>query len=167
MTTLAPHFFPNYIVGMNKETERIGYGFNRGDTDFRRHNCDRVFIDTSQTKRAARHDMLHLMGLRPGDVVVVYFERELGRGMELKQIREFIEAAGATIEAVGVSNGHKKATVRGMSDEAKAIARPYWVLPGCSIDFINAQLEKAGHGPFTRQQLIYALGKRGTYKDRD
>ena len=111
---------------MNKEkkTERIGYAFNRGDTVFARHNVDRMFIDTSATKRESRHDMLHKMGLRSGDVVVVWHERDLGRGVELKQIREFIAAQGASIEAVGTSNGTKKAKVGGMSDEAVAIGRP-------------------------------------------
>lgn len=82
-------------------------------------------------------------------------------------LRDFLAAKGVTIEAVGTSNGTTKAVTRGMSDEAVAVAKPYWSLAGCSIDFINAQLEKHGHGPFTRQQLIYKLGKRGTYKDRD
>lgn len=167
--TLATHFFINYIVAMNneKKTERIAYGFNRGDNFFRPYNVDRVFLDTSATKRAQRYELLHQLGLRPGDTIVVWHERDLGRGVELRQIREFLAEQGVNIEAVGTSNGATKAKVRGMSDEAAAIAKPYWVLPGCSIDFINAQLEKEGHGPFTRQQMIYKLGNRGTYKDRD
>lgn len=147
--------------------ERVAYGYNRGDFFFRAHNVDRVFLDTTATKRAQRYELLHQFGLRPGDTLVVWHERDLGWGVELKQIREFLAEKGVKIEVVGTSNGTKKAKVRGMSDEAAAIAKPYWVLPGCSIDFINDQLEKQGHGPFTRQQMIYKLGNRGTYKDRD
>jgi len=153
---------------MNNElkTERIAYGYNRGDRVFDRHNVDRVFLDTSQTKRVQRYEMMHKLGLRRGDVVVVWHERDLGRGMELKQIREHFAALGVTIEAVGTPNGPKKATVRGMSDKAVAIAKHFWGLPGCSIDFINDQLERHGHGPFTRQQMIFKMGNRGTYKAR-
>lgn len=154
---------------MNKDlpNERVAYGYNRGDSLFRAHNVDRVFLDTSSTKRAQRYELLHQFGLRSGDTIVVWHERDLGRGVELKQIREYLAENGVNIEAVGTSNGTKKARVRGMSDEAAKIAEPYWRLPGCSIDFINARLEEQGHGPFTRQQMIYKMGNRGTYKERD
>lgn len=147
----------------DKKTERIGYGYNRGDAAFRAADCSRLFLDTKATKRSERHDMLHKMGLRHGDTVVVVRESDLGWGRELQQIRAFIEAAGATIEQLRVTTEPKKAAQRGMADGAKEVARPYWHLPGCSINFINDRLADKGlGGPYTRQQFIYALGKRGT-----
>ena len=107
--------------------------------------------------------MLHHMGLRPGDTVVVVRESDLGWGRELRQIRDFIETAGATVEQLQAATEPKKAAQRGMTNEAKEVAKPYWHLPGCSIDFINDRLaDKGMGGPYTRQQFIYALGKRGT-----
>lgn len=142
---------------------RIGYGYNRSDRDFAKQSCDRLFLDTALTNRSERADMLYALGLRPGDVVVVYFERDLGRGRELAAIRKVIEDAGATVETFGVANGTKKAAAgtRGMPYEAAVMAQPWWHSPGIGIDWINSKLVEKGFGPYARHQFIFALGNRG------
>ncbi len=142
---------------------RVGYGYRRSDKDFAKANVEKLFLDTRATKRSERADMLHLLGLRPGDVVVVVFERDLGSPRELGPIRKFIADAGATIEAFGVANGTKTkpADTRGIPYEAKVVAQKWWHAPGISLGWINDRLIERGFGPYARHQFIYALGNRG------
>lgn len=152
-----------------KKTERIGYGFKRTERAFAAMRCDRLFLDFKGTSRAARFDMLHHVGLRPGDVVCVIRESDLGFGIDLKQVREMIAAAGATIETAPPSkNNPAKAVTRGMADDVKAEARKLWK-PGVSPEYINGQLAREGErrgddpakwGPFTRAQFKGALGAK-------
>lgn len=151
-----------------KKNERMGYGFNRTEGMLRAMKCDRVFLDFKGTNRAARYDLLHMVGLRAGDVVCVIRESDLGYGVELKQVRELIAAAGATIEVAEWTKKKPKAETRGMEDDVKAVARPLW-RPGVSEDLINDQLAREGKrrgedaakwGPFTRSQFKYALGAK-------
>lgn len=142
---------------------RIGYGYRRGDRDFAKANVEKLFLDTRATKRSERADMLHALGLRPGDVVVVVFERDLGSPRELGPIRQFIADAGAYIETFGVANGTKKKPTedRGIPYDAAILAQKWWHAPGISIDWINDKLVEKGFGPYARHQFIYALGNRG------
>lgn len=152
-----------------RKNERIGYGFNRTDKALAAMNCDRMFLDFKGT-RAARFDLLHHVGLRPGDVVCVVRESDLGYGVELKQIRELIEAAGATIEVAPQShNAPVKAKTRGMADHVREVAKGYW-RPGISLETANNALAYEGArrgedpdmwGPFTRAQWKYACGSKG------
>ncbi len=153
-----------------RKNERIGYGFNRTDKALAAMNCDRVFLDFKSTKRAARFDLLHHVGLRPGDVVCVVRESDLGYGVELRQIRELIEAAGATIEtAPRPQNAPVTAKTRGMADHVRDFAKGYW-RPGISLETGNDALAREGArrgedpnvwGPFTRAQWKYACGAKG------
>lgn len=142
---------------------RIGYGYRRSDRDFAKANVEKLFLDTAATKRSERADMLHMLGLRPGDVVVVVFEKDLGAPRELGPIRQFIADAGATIEAFGEANGTKArpADTRGIPYEAAVMAQRWWHAPGISLDWINDKLTEKGFGPYARHQFIYALGNRG------
>lgn len=143
---------------------RIGYGLNRSERDFAGKNCDRLFLDTSMTNREQFAELFHgPLRLDPGDVIVVYHERDLGRGRGLAQVRQMIADKGLTIEAFGPSNGQKKAPKgdRGIPYEAAVEAQKWWHAVGIGPDFINAQLAKKGFGPYARHQFIYALGNKG------
>lgn len=140
---------------------RVFYGMNRTEADAKRRGCERWFLDTPKTKRQERGDMIHQL-LRSGDQVVVVSERDLGRGVELKNIKSFLDKAGVSIVTDPGQAAAPKAKTRGLSDEQKAVARKYWHLPGYSIDYINDRLADAGLDPATRNQLRYALGERGT-----
>lgn len=152
------------------KNERLAYGYGRVEKDFAALRCDRFFLDFKGTKRQARFELLHQVGLRPGDVVCVVRESDLGFGVELKQVRELIVGAGAGIEAApGIRGAPTKATTRGMADDVKAYARRYW-RPGVSLQTINDALARKGAdlgddagkwGPFTRSQFKHALGAKG------
>ncbi len=70
-------FFNVYIVAMLK-SERIGYGYERGDRYFKGHNCDLVVIDTKETRREGRRDVMDR--LRSGDTLVIFSWKELAPG---------------------------------------------------------------------------------------
>ena len=139
---------------------RVFYGYNRTEADGRKRDCERFFLDTPKTKRGERGDMMHHL-LREGDTVVVVSERDLGRGVELKNLKAFMEKMGVTLVSDPGDKPAPKAKTRGLSDEQKAIARKFWHLPGYSIDYINDRLADEGLEPATRNQLRYALGERG------
>ena len=139
---------------------RVFYGYNRTEADGRRRNCERSFIDTPKTKRQERGDMIHHL-LREGDTIVVVSERDLGRGVELRNLKAFLEKQGVTLVTDAGEAPTPKAQSRGLSEDQKAVARRYWHLPGYSIDYINDRLADEGLEPATRNQLRYALGERG------
>lgn len=140
---------------------RVFYGYNRTEADGKRRDCERAFLDTPQTKRGERGDMIHQL-LREGDELVVVSERDLGRGIELRNLKAFIASMGVTLVFDPGDTPEPKARSRGLSDAQKAIARKFWNLPGYSIDYINDRLTDEGLEPATRNQLRYALGERGT-----
>lgn len=150
---------------------RYAYGKNRTERDFAGQDFDTLFLDTPMTKGEQLFELLYggpedsNAGVRldPGDVILVYHERDLSRGRGLQKIREHLAKKGVTIEAFGPSNGQKKAQegTRGIPYEAAVEAQKYWHAPGIGIDFINAQLAKKGFGPYARHQFIYALGNKG------
>lgn len=76
---------------------RIGYGFNRSSGDFVRARIDRLYIDTRDTERAERSDMLRV-GIRSGDTLVLLAKGDLGRGAELPPIRRRLAERGVSIE---------------------------------------------------------------------
>lgn len=148
---------------------RIGYGLNRTEKDFAGQNCDRLFLDTAMSNREQFAELFHgALRLDPGDVIVVYHERDLGRGRGLAQVRKMISDKGLTIEAFGPSNGTKKANegTRGIPYEQAVEAQKYWHAAGIGPDFINAHLAREGKkrgevwGPYARHQYIYALGNK-------
>ena len=152
-----------------RKNERLAYGFEDTEKAFAGMRCDRFFLDFKGSKRSMRNELLHHFGLRPGDTVCVVKESRLGYGVELKQIRELIEAAGATIEtAPRPQNAPVTAKTRGMADHVRDFAKGYW-RTGVSLETANDALAREGArrgedpeiwGPFTRAQWKYALGAK-------
>lgn len=142
------------------KSERIGYGYNRPDRDFKAHKCDLVIIDTKASKRQGRGDMMQR--LREGFTVVVFSWKELAPGALKATMQAELDAMGVTVELLDIPPKPKvKPTARGMSDEAKALALTMWRKPLIySVEYVRDSLERAGFGTFTRNQLNHALGRR-------
>lgn len=145
--------------------ERIGYGYNRPDRDFRGHDCDLVIIDTKADKRAGRIDVMQ--ALKPGFTLVIFSWKEFAPGALKATMQAELDRMGVTVELLDIPPKPKvKPDARGMSDEAKAHARPMWHKPTIySVDYIQDSLQRAGFGAFSRNQLNYALGPRAPERD--
>lgn len=143
------------------KSERIGYGYNRPDRDFRAHGCDIVVIDTKASKRAGRGDVMQR--LKAGDTLAIFSWKELAPGRLKATMQAELDALGVAVEILDIPPRPKiKPDTRGMSDEAKAAALLMWQKPTIySVDYIQYALQRGGHGAFTRNQLNYALGPRG------
>ena len=142
------------------KAERIGYGYNRPDRDFRAHDCDLVVIDTKASKRTGRIDVMQR--LKAGDTLVVFSWKELAPGRLKATMQAELDAKGVEVELLDIPPKPKVTpTARGLSDEAKAHALPMWHKPTIySVEYVRDSLERAGFGTFTRNQLNYALGPR-------
>lgn len=135
----------------------IAYGYKRADRDFAKHNPEKVFIDAPGTKREARHDMLHGLGIREGDTVLVFSERDFGGGVEINKVREFIAAAGGTVKVLENASLPKKSKRRGFHDDDRTLAETLWHTVGVSVEYINTRMK---HGPYARSQFNDAFGRR-------
>lgn len=149
----------SYILGMLKK-ERIGYGYERPDRDFKGHDCDLVVIDTKATQREGRRDVMDR--LRSGDTLVIFSWKELAPGALKAAMRAQLDAMGVTVELLDIP---PKPTVtpsrRGMSDDAKAEARTMWHEPTkFSVEYIQNHLARKDLGTYSRNQLNYALKRR-------
>lgn len=145
--------------------ERVCYGYNRPERDFKAHNCDLVVIDTKATKRAGRIDVMQR--LKRGDTLVVFSWREVAPGALKATMQAELDRIGVNVELLDIPPKPKVTpTDRGMSDAAKAEALPMWREPTkFSVEYVQAHLERLGHGTFSRNQLNYALGRRTPNKD--
>ena len=148
-----------YIVRMLK-ADRIGYGYNRPDRDFRAHNCDLVVVDTKASKRMGRGEVMQR--LTPRDTLVIFSWKELAPGRLKATMQADLARMGVTVELLEIPAKPKVTpTARGMSDEAKAHALTMWRKPTIySVEYVRDSLERGGFGTFTRNQLNYALGPR-------
>ena len=135
----------------------IAYGYKRADGDFKAHNPDRIVIDAPGTMREGRYDMLHGLGLREGDTVLVFSERDLGGGQEISAIRDFISQAGATLRVLDAPRAPKRAPGRGIHEDDKALAQTLWHTVGVSVEYLNSRMK---HGPYARHQFNEAFGPR-------
>lgn len=79
---------------MNKT---IGYGWCRTEDDLLAAGADLVFIDYGK-ERPQRADMLRPGVMRPGDVLILLAESDLGRGRELAKQRELLAERGVRID---------------------------------------------------------------------
>ena len=142
------------------KSERIGYGYERGDKAFRGHNCDLVVIDTKQTKREGRGDVMRRLTSR--DTLVIFSWKELAPGALKATMKADLERMGVTVEVIEPPvKPSVKPSQRGMSDEAKAFALEMWRKPTeYSFEYIQAELERKGFGTYTRNQLNHALKRR-------
>lgn len=141
--------------------ERIGYGYNRPDRDFRGHDCDLVVIDTKSDNRAGRIDVMQ--ALKPGFTLVIFSWKEFAPGRLKATMQAELERMGVTVELLAIPPKPKvQPTGRGVSDEAKAEALTMWHKPTMfSVDYIQSHLTRRGFGTYSRNQLNYALGPRG------
>lgn len=148
-----------YIVAMIK-SERIGYGYNRPDRDFKAHDCDLVVIDTKASKREGRSDVLQRLKSR--DTLLIFSWKELAPGALKSSMVAHLDGIGCTVEVLDIPDKPKvEPTERGMSDEARDFARPLWRDPVLySVEHVQSELERRGYGRFTRNQLNYALKAR-------
>jgi len=146
-----------YIVAMIK-SERVGYGYERPDRDFKAHNCDLVVIDTKASKRVGRLDVMHR--IRKGDVLVIYSWKELAPGALKAHMVDLLNTVGVTVELLDIpAKPPVKPSRRGLSDEAKSEALTMWHEPTkFSVEYIQNHLARKGHGNYSRNQLNYALG---------
>lgn len=78
---------------------RVGYGFKRKRSDFDKANVEKVWIDHHGTGREERTDML-VVGIRPGDTIVLLAPGDLGAGGEIPLIRREMQERRVTIEVV-------------------------------------------------------------------
>ncbi len=142
------------------KSERIGYGYNRPDKDFKAHNCDFVVIDGKHSDREGRSDVIKR--LRDRDTLVIFSWKEIAPGALKPAMLAEIEAIGCTVELVEPpAKPAVKPTGRGMSDKAKGFALPMWHKPAIySTQHVQAELKRKGFGRFSRNQLNYALGPR-------
>ena len=142
------------------KSERIGYGYNRPDRDFKAHNCDLVVIDTKASKRVGRGDVMQR--LKRGDTLVIFSWREVAPGALKATMQAELDRMGVAVELLDIPPKPKvKPDARGMSDEAEAHARPMWHKPTIySVEYIQDDLDRAGYGRFSRNQLNYKLGPR-------
>lgn len=139
--------------------ERIGYGYNRSDRDFRGHDCNLVVIDTKADKRAGRIDVMQ--ALKEGDTLVIFSWKEFAPGAQKKIMQAELDGMGVTVELLDIPEKPKvKPSARGMSDAAKDEALSMWHKPAFSVDYIQSHLTRKGLGTYSRNQLNYALGPR-------
>lgn len=148
-----------YIVAMLK-SERIGYGYNRSDRNFKDHSCDLVVIDAKGTHRDGRRDVIDR--LRSGDTLVIFSWKELAPGRLKAPMQAQLASMGVTIELLDIpTKPTVKPSRRGMTNEAKAEALTMWHDPTkFSVEYIQAHLERKAMGRYSRNQLNYALGAR-------
>ena len=78
---------------------RVGYGYRRIEQDFEGTNVKSVYLDTPKSDREQRAAMFQV-GLRRGDTLVLLGKGDLGYGLELKRLRERLEAMGVETEYV-------------------------------------------------------------------
>ena len=152
-------FFNVYIVAMLKK-ETLGYGYERGDRSFKGHGCDIIFIDTRQTRRERRRDLMQR--LREGSTVKIFSWKELAPGALKATMQAQLDGMGVEVVVLDIP---LKPTVtpsqRGVSDAAKAEALTMWHEPTkFSVEYIQNHLARKGLGTYTRNQLNYALGAR-------
>lgn len=135
----------------------IAYGYKRADRDFKAHNPDRLFIDAPGTMREGRYDMLHKLGIRKGDTVLVFSEKDLGGGREISFIRDFITDAGGSIRVLEGTKNPKRAKRRGIHEDDRGLAQTLWHTVGVSLEYLNSRMK---HGPYARSQMNDAFGPR-------
>ena len=117
---------------MNDDTPiRVGYGWRRSDREFDRLNVKKYFVDVPGTDRLNRTEMLK--AARDNNlVIVVIAEGDLGRGNELRLMRERIKQYGCTIETPKDRGEVKQAKPKGRrpkqkwTDEEKKKICPTW-----------------------------------------
>ena len=76
---------------------RIGYGYERKQSDFAAAKVSQVFIDDRGSERLERTDMF-IFGLRGGDTLVLLARGDLGRGGELPGIYALLRERGVKME---------------------------------------------------------------------
>ena len=142
------------------KSERIGYGYERGDRSFKPHDCAAVFLDTKETRRSARIDLMER--LRAGDTLVIFSWKELAPGALKATMQAQLDGMGVAVEVVEQPIlAPVQPSRRGMTDEAKAEALPMWRQPTkFSVEYIQNHLAKKGLGSYSRNQLNYALKAR-------
>lgn len=142
------------------KSERIGYGYNRPDRDFKAHDCDFVVIDTKATKRAGRAEVMQR--LRDRDTLLIFSWKELAPGALKAAMVADLDRIGCKVEVLDIPpKPTVKPSGRGMSDEAKAFIIDKWRQPTLySVEYVQRELKEKGHGTFSRNQLNHHLGRR-------
>ena len=160
---------------------RIGYGINRRVSDFAKAGLDldgfqepRVWIDTDTVARPAFSELL--MGLRPGDVVVVLALSDLGKGgFGQSAGLRMVEANGGTVEVVDSATQTPAPRKPGpkprwpeIPAEVVAAGSAKWhnpdiYAPGAALKVFH----DAGFDWVTRNHLNSNLGTRNAPKPRE
>lgn len=142
------------------KSERIGYGYNRPDRDFKAHNCDLVVIDTKTSKRVGRGEVMQRLTSR--DTLVIFSWKEFAPGALKSTMQADLDRIGCAVELLDIPSKPKvKPSQRGMSDEAKAFIIGKWRQPTIySVEYIQHELREKGYGTFSRNQLNFHLKRR-------
>lgn len=142
---------------------RIGYGFKRTSPDFTRAQVDRLYIDTPDTDRAERADML-MLGLRRGDVLVLLAPGDLGRGAELPPLRRLLEERGVTVEVLPAEEPTRpRGRPTGFDptpEQDEKIKRLWYQIGVYQMKHVLQRAEEIYGAPVSRNQLDRRYGPR-------
>ena len=145
--------------------ERIAYGFNRRDRDFRDFDIaeNKFFIDNDKTDREELRAAL--VFCEEGVVVVVMALGDFGPGAKARQIVQEIEAKGATVEVAEKPVAKRGAPLKGeMSEADEKWAKALWLDKSRTKATVLARINDRTGQQFTRDQLNYRFIGRAKRK---
>ncbi len=144
---------------------RIGYGYNKAESDFASANVDRVYLDTKTTDRMERSEMLR-RGLRGGETLVLLAKGDLAAGTDVRSVNRKLVELGVTVEVIEAPSDKPKRP-RGRpaqfapSARADKHIRALWYEPAFhKAAFVQKRAEERCGHPVTRLQLDNRYGPR-------
>lgn len=152
-----------------EDEKRLAYGYNRSDKQFSgcRISPNKYFIDNARTNRRELEDAM--LTVREGVVVVVMKLSDFGSGARAKQVREYIEEQGGSIEVIGESAqklGRGRKTNVKFTDDELDWACALWNSPLREKSAVLARIQaKTGQAP-NRDQMNY-LCRRKPQRQKD
>ena len=124
---------------------KLGYGYRRFEADLVSAGAENIFIDLSR-ERPMRDDML--LALRPGDEVIVLYDRDLGGSPVADDVwRAKVEAAGAVLvekrpeKPVKIIGRPKKPVI---PDDKLEAVRAIWLGGGSELTRLRHVAEAVG-----------------------
>ena len=151
------------FVYYRHETQmRIGYGFNRASADFAKAKVEDLYIDTRDTDRGERADMLISGRLRRGDTLVLLAPGDLGRGAELRPLRILLAERGVTVE-VQIEDSRPRGRPNEFEpdpDQNKRIRKLWYAIGVYQLKHVMRRVEQIYGGPVSRNQLDRRYGPR-------
>ena len=139
---------------------KIAYLYNRPAKAAQDWGADRVFIDTPETARAERADML-AHGLREGDVLILASDSDLGRGAEVPAIKARLAEMGVEIEVRKAPPGKpgRRAAFK-LNGSDMDTARALWKSGLEQKHVLQRVADMAGVDSVSRQQMYRLFGNR-------